>query len=233
MSKYFYFILGFFLIINLSCSRNKNNITNDYERKKSNIENIDIDQLIYDLKIADEKLTPREVVLRNGEKAYQYFKINSRKDLTEEEIKERISLGSSFYKRERELVKILLNKINSLGVNNRLEYIDSGAMGLWIPGQKLMILNTKLIKSGSFKFLNVLNHEIIHVAQSCFSNSLTSTPKRIGLPLNFNKSIQTNLDHKLYSKNTKEGLLIEREAYTYSDKEGASEKLLDKFCFKK
>ena len=231
MTRCFYFIFGFLVIINISCSRNNNKSINGYERKNSTIERIDIDQLIYDLKIADEKLTPKEVILSNGKTVYQYFKLNSRKDLTEEEIKERINLGSSFYERERDKIIKLLNKINSLNINNRLEYINSGAMGLWIPSQKLILLNTELIKSGSLIFLDVLNHEIIHVAQSCFSKSLTSTPKRIGLPLDFNKSIQTNLDHKLYSENTKEGLLIEREAYTYSDKDGVSEKLLDKFCF--
>jgi len=231
MTRCFYFIFSFLVIINISCSRNNNKSINGYERKNSTIERIDIDQLIYDLKIADEKLTPKEVILSNGKTVYQYFKLNSRKDLTEEEIKERINLGSSFYERERDKIIKLLNKINSLNINNRLEYINSGAMGLWIPSQKLILLNTELIKSGSLIFLDVLNHEIIHVAQSCFSNSLTSTPKRIGLPLDFNKSIQTNLDHKLYSENTKEGLLIEREAYTYSAKDDVSEKLLDKFCF--
>ena len=232
MNKYLYLTLGFLVIINFSCSTNNNESTNNYGRKNLINEKIDIDQLIYDLKIADQKLTPKEVVLSNGEKVYQYFKLNSRKDLTEKEIKKRINLGSSFYKRDREKIKILLNKVNSLNINNRLEYINSGAMGLWIPSQKLILLNTELIESGSNIFLDVLNHEIIHVAQSCFSNSLTSTPKRIGLPLDFNKSIQTNLDHKLYSKNTKEGLLIEREAYTYSDQDRAAEKLLDRFCFK-
>ena len=231
MKRYFFLILGFIVIINLSCSRNNYKTVNDYERKNSKIEKIDIDQLIFDLKIADQKLTPKEVVLSNGETVYQYFKLNSRKDLTEKEIKERMNLGSSFYKRERETIRTILNKINSLNINNRLEYINNRAMGLWIPSQKLIILNTELINSGSFIFLDVLNHEIIHVAQSCFSNSLTSTPKRIGLPLDFNKSIQTNLDHKLYSENTEEGLLIEREAYTYSNKDGVPEKLLDKFCF--
>ena len=232
MKKHFFLILGFLVILNLSCSRNNNKNSNNYKKENLNIQKIDIEQLIYDLKSADQKLTPKEVVLRNGEKVYQYFKLNSKKDLTEKEIKERINLGSSFYIRERARIKILLNKINSLNINNRLEYINSGAMGLWIPSQKLVLLNTELIKSGSYIFLNVLNHEIIHIAQSCFSNSLTSIPKRIGLPLDFNKSIQTNLDHKLYSKNTEEGLLIEREAYTYSDKDEAAEKLLDRFCFK-
>ena len=230
MNKYFYLIFSFLVILNFSCSRNTKN-SNNFERKTLNVEKIDIDQLIYDLKIADEKLTPKEVVLSNGNIVYQYFKLNSKKELTEKEIKERINLGSSFYKKERGKIKILLNKINSLNINNRLEYLNSGAMGLWIPSQKLILLNSELIKSGSYIFLDVLSHEIIHVAQSCYSNSLTSIPKRIGLPLDFNKSIQTSLDHKLYSKNTQEGLLIEREAYTYSDKDGAAEKLLDRFCF--
>ena len=96
MNKYFYLILSFFIILNFSCSRNNKTIKN-YERENLNIEKIDIDQLIYDLKIADQKLSPKEVVLSNGKRVYQYFKLSSRKDLTEKEIKERMNLGSSFF----------------------------------------------------------------------------------------------------------------------------------------
>ena len=83
---------------------------------------------------------------------------------------------------------------------------------------------------GSPTFLDVLRHESIHVAQSCFSNSKNNFPKRIGLPLEFSKEINLNLSHNVYSQNSKEVMYIEREAFSYSKIDGAAIKLLNKFC---
>ena len=83
---------------------------------------------------------------------------------------------------------------------------------------------------GSPTFLDVLSHEIIHVAQSCSTSSRKNFPKRIGLPLEFSKEINLNLSHNVYSRNSKEVMYIEREAFTYSKVDGAAIKLLNKFC---
>ena len=83
---------------------------------------------------------------------------------------------------------------------------------------------------GSPTFLDVLSHEVIHVAQSCFSGSRNKPPERIGLPLEFSKDLNLNLSHNLYSNKPEEVMNLEREAFTYSKFEGVAIKLLNNFC---
>ena len=83
---------------------------------------------------------------------------------------------------------------------------------------------------GSKTFLEVLRHEVIHVAQSCFSGSRLKTPQRIGLPLEYSKNLNINLDHNMYSKKSDEVINLEREAFTYSKEKGVAIKLLNDFC---
>ena len=103
-------------------------------------------------------------------------------------------------------------------------------MGTWTSSKNQILINNKTVKRGSRIFLEVLRHESIHVAQSCYHGSKNSYPKRIGLPLEFSKDLEMNLSHKLYSKNSAEGIALEREAFTYSKVDGAALKLLDQFC---
>ena len=83
---------------------------------------------------------------------------------------------------------------------------------------------------GSPTFLDVLSHEAIHVAQSCFSGSRNKFPERIGLPLEYSKDLNLNLSHNLYSNKPEEIMNLEREAFTYSKVEGVANKLLNNFC---
>ena len=119
---------------------------------------------------------------------------------------------------------------NELKINSRLDQIDNGALGLWIPSKDLIIIDYKVIDMGSPIFLDILRHEVIHVAQSCFGGSRKTFPKRIGLPLEFSRDINLNLSHKVYSTNSEEVIYIEREAFSYSKIDGAAMKLLNKFC---
>ena len=193
------------------------------------IPSINIQNLLENLLIADSKLTPR-LVLRDGKKIYNYTKLPGDDDLTVREVEERISLGKNYFKTDREQIAILLMKINELEIGNQLTNIESGALGTWTASKKEILIDYKVIKRGSRTFLDVLSHEAIHLAQSCYGGSKSSYPKRIGLPLEFSKDLETNLSHKLYKENSEEGIYIEREAFTYSKVKGAALKLLNKFC---
>ena len=147
-----------------------------------------------------------------------------------EEIKKRVLLGSDFYKNDREEIINLLIKINELKINNKLDYINSGALGLWIPNENSIIIDSRVVQMGSPTFLDVLSHEAIHVAQSCFGGSRTKTPQRIGLPVEYSKDLNLNLSHNLYSNKSVEVINLEREAFTYSKVKGVAFKLLNNFC---
>ena len=222
-----------FLIISFglsSCSSSNNNTLEINQRKNPTIiSSINIESLLSNLINADRKFTPK-VVLEDGRQIYRYKKVTGDNDLNLNEIKKRLSLGSDYFERDRANIKILLKKINDLKINNKIVDIESGALGTWTSSKNQILINNKTVKRGSRTFLEVLRHESIHVAQSCYRGSKNSYPKRIGLPLEFSKDLEFNLSHKLYSKNSEEGIALEREAFTYSKVDGAALKLLDKFC---
>jgi len=195
-----------------------------------NVDSININNLILELIEADRGLTPQLKYTNDGQSYYSYKKKPGEGDLSLSEIRKRIRLGSNFYEDERQNIKVLLKEINNLKIGNKLSNINSGALGIWIPNRNLLVIDLKVIKMGSPIFLDVLRHESIHIAQSCFNNSKNNFPKRIGLPLEFSKEINLNLSHNLYSQNSKDVILIEREAFSYSKIDGAAIKLLNKFC---
>ena len=151
-------------------------------------------------------------------------------EISIEQIKERVLLGPDFYEKDREMVIKLLKRINKLNINNKWDNIGSGALGLWIPIKDIIVIDYRVVEMGSAMFLNVLSHEVIHVAQSCFSGSRNNFPKRIGLPLEFSRDINLNLSHNLYSEKSKEVINLEREAFTYSKVKGVAIRLLNNFC---
>ena len=225
---YNFFLTIFFSLFLSSCSFSKNTFE-DKKKEEIAIPTINIKSLLENLIIADSKLTPR-LVLRDGKKVYNFTKLPGDYDLTVKELEERISLGANYFKTDREQIVILLRKINELEISNQLTNIKSGALGTWTASKKQILIDYKVVKRGSRTFLDVLSHEAIHLAQSCYGGSKNSYPKRIGLPLEFSKDLETNLSHKLYRENSEEGIYLEREAFTYSKVKGAALKLLNKFC---
>ena len=229
--KKYLFIFIFLLNLLISCSSQKGkntfeNFPNNYVNKDS----INLNDLRINLYKADKKLTPKLVLNNDGSSFYRYKRKPGEGEVSLEEIKKRIQLGSDFYKKDRENVMNLLKRINQLNINNKLDYIDSGASGLWIPNREFIIIDYKVIDMGSSIFLEVLRHEVIHVAQSCFSGSRLKTPQRIGLPLEYSKNLNINLDHNMYSKKSDEVINLEREAFTYSKEKDVAIKLLNDFC---
>ena len=226
IKKYFIFIL--FILLS-SCKNLPLKYEGDTKINKE-VKSIDINNLIVKLIESDKNLTPKLNFNKNGGSYFSYKKNLGEADLSLKEIKQRVSLGNKFYEKDREKIKILLGKINELKINNTLSYIESGALGLWIPSKEEIVIHYKVIDMGSPTFLDVLSHEIIHVAQSCSTSSRKNFPKRIGLPLEFSNEINLNLNHEVYSRNSEEVMYLEREAFTYSKVDGAALKLLVKFC---
>ena len=175
----------FFYLFNFCIAQDYKNSLRDSPNNFFSNQWIDLTNLRVNLLKADRKLTPKLIRNDDGSSFYNYLKRPGESEISLEEIKERISLGSDFYKNDREEVINLLKRINELKINNKLEHIDNGALGLWNPGKDTIFIDYRVIDMGSQTFLNVLSHEVIHVAQSCFSGSRKNFPERIGLPLCF------------------------------------------------
>ena len=228
--KFLLFFLFFFYLLS-SCSLNKNKIS--YEKLSMNYhknQSINLKDLRINLLKADKKLTPKLIQSKDGSTFYSYIKKPGEGEISLAEIKERVLLGPHFYNNDREKVINLLKRINELNINNKLEHIKSGALGLWIPSKEFIVIDYRVPEMGSSIFLNVLSHEVIHLAQSCFSGSRKNIPERIGLPLEFSRDLNLDLSHNLYINKSEEVMNLEREAFTYSKVEGVAIKLLNNFC---
>ena len=229
--KKYFFLIIFLLPLLISCSTPKRKNKIEYfSDNYFNNQSINLNNLRINLYKADKKLTPKLIRNKEGSTFYSYIKKPGEGEISLEEIKERVLLGPDFYKKDRDDVINLLKSINELKIRNKLEYIDTGALGLWIPSKDIIVIDYRVIEMGSPTFLDVLSHEAIHVAQSCFSGSRDQFPERIGLPLEFSTNLNLNLSHNLYSNKPEEVLNLEREAFTYSKVEGVAMKLLKNFC---
>ena len=229
--KKFLFGLLFLLPLLIYCSSpKKKNSFNNFSNNQTKNLSINVNNLIINLYKADKKLTPKLIHNNNGTSSYRYLKKPGEGEISLEEIKERMILGPNSYQKEREDILNLLKRINELKINNKLDYIKSGALGLWIPSDDTIVIDYRVVEMGSPTFLNVLSHEAIHVAQSCFSGSRNKFPKRIGLPLEYSTELNLNLSHNLYSKKSEEVINLEREAFTYAKEEGVAVRLLKEFC---
>ena len=227
-----YLITVFFLLpILISCSSTKKESSfKNFSNKQFNNKSIDLNTLIVNLYSADKKLIPKLIQNNNGTYNYRYIKRPGEREISLEEVKERVLLGPNFYNKDRESVINLLKRINELKINNSLDYIESGALGLWIPSNDIIVIDPRVVDMGSPTFLNVLSHEAIHVAQSCFSGSRKNFPERIGLPLEYSAELNLNLSHNLYRTKSEEVINLEREAFTYAKEEGVAIRLLNEFC---
>ena len=223
------FFLLFPILISFSFKKKENSLKNFANNQAIN-KSINIGDLRKNLYIADKKFTPKVIHNNDGTLTYKYIKKLGEDNISLEEVKERVSLGPNFYKKDREDIINLLKRINELKINNKLDYIDSGALGLWIPSDDTIVIDYRVVEMGSQIFLNVLSHEVIHVAQSCFSGSRNKFPERIGLPLEYSTELNLNLSHNLYSKKSEEVINLEREAFTYAKVEGEAIRLLNNFC---
>jgi len=224
-------IFSFLILFLFSCSpQNNQDSLKKLKTKIINNVSIDLDNLLINLEAADQRFIPKLVKNNDGTSFYTYLKKQGEGEVDLKELEKRILLGNDLYKNDRNKIIYLLKKTNELKINNELNKIENGALGLWIPSRDLIVIDFRVINMGSPIFLDILRHELIHVAQSCFSGSRKNFPKRIGLPLEFSKNINLNLSHNVYSQNPKEVMNIEREAFTYSKVNGAAIKLLNKFC---
>ncbi len=229
--KIFLLTLFFILPILISCSSpKKKNSFKNFSNNQINNQSINLNNLRINLYNADKKLIPKLIHNNDGTSTYRYIKKPDEGEISLEEIKERVLLGTNFYRKDREDVINLLKRINELKIKNKLDYIESGALGLWIPSDDTIVIDYRVVEMGSPFFLNVLSHEAIHVAQSCFSGSRNNFPERIGLPLEYSTELNLNLSHNFYSKQSEEVNNLEREAFTYAKEKGFAITLLNKFC---
>jgi hypothetical protein len=87
------------------------------------------------------------------------------------------------------------------------------------------------LKAGLNTFSRTLNHEVIHVIQSCSGGHVTSYPRPIGLVSKPNKKVMEMLLKPPYADKSAKILDLEIEAFMHQDRPDLVSKLLIQFCY--
>ena len=105
-----------------------------------------------------------------------------------------------------------------------------GAAGEWDPAARTMRIQPRVVAKGSVEFARVLNHEAIHVAQSCSNRGLRSRPRPLGLPSALPDHLTGVLNESAYSKASEQERQLEREAYANQTRLSLGAQLVRRHC---
>lgn len=134
------------------------------------------------------------------------------------------------WERERAVISRLLAQLRALGVTVVFaRLISPQALGQWTPQQRRLSLQPDLPEQGTRLFAQVLNHEAIHVAQSCAAGAATARPRLLGLGGSLTPSQRRLLQHPLYRRSL--GVqAVEREALAHQADLSLGVALLERHC---
>ena len=105
-----------------------------------------------------------------------------------------------------------------------------GAAGEWNPRRGELRLRPDVASKGTVNFARVLNHEAIHVAQSCKRGSFYARPRLLGLGRSLSASGRRSLQQPLYAKVSRKQRLLEEEAYANQEQLNLGWELLARHC---
>lgn len=172
------------------------------------------DALLERLAEADRSWIPRAELLPDGRIRYVYKRRAGDPELSIPQIKALIESPPTF-QRERLAIGALLADLRTAGVRIELaQPRKPGAAGEWDPAERTIRIQPRVVGKGSLEFAKVLNHEAIHVAQSCsVYGRLRTTPKPLGLHEQLPESLASVLEEPIYRQASATEQRLEREAY--------------------
>lgn len=186
--------------------------------------------LLAKLREGDARWIPRVENLPDGGTRYHYRRRPGDPPLTLEQIRTLIAMPPS-YDAERESVVSLLRTLQAAGVQIQLiKPRKPGAAAEWDASARTMRINPSVVANGSLDFARVLNHEALHVAQSCKAGGLRSAPRKLGLPVKDSPHLQEQLRSTVYSEASDLERSLEAEAYAHQNQLGLGEELLARHC---
>lgn len=186
--------------------------------------------LLEQLAEADRQWLPSVVPLPGGGLRYTYKRRVGDPPLTLAQLRQLVA-NPPTYSRERQVISGLLQALELRGVRLLLtQPRKPGAAGEWEPRRTTIRIRPDVIAKGTRNFARVLNHEVIHVAQSCRGGSLRARPQRLGLPDQPPPALERHLQDPAYAGASPRELALEREAYANQERLGLGQQLLQRFC---
>lgn len=186
--------------------------------------------LLQQLAVADRQWLPRAETLPSGAVRYHYRRRANEPKLSVAELRALIANPPNFGA-ERLAIGELLRVLAKAGVRLELgKPRRAGAAGEWDPAARTIRIQPRVVSRGSVEFFLVLNHEAIHVAQSCSNRGLRSSPRPLGLPTALPSDLMGVLSESVYSKATALERQLEREAYANQSRIALGAQLVLRHC---
>ena len=195
------------------------------------IKGSNIDFVLKLLRKADKRNSPKILINPDRSKSITYKKNNFEKKLSQKELLYLIKNPES-YLQEQKFIKESLNFLNNLGLSIVLsDFQKEQGSAYWVPKNKLIKIKKNAIEGGSLTFATIINHEMIHIAQSCKGGSISSFPELIGINKKMSREKETFLSSNVYKNLSKYEISLEKEAYNYQENLSAGRYLITKFCY--
>jgi hypothetical protein len=186
--------------------------------------------LLAQLTAADREWLPRVERLADGRNRYVYKRRAGEAPLSLEQVKALLRNPPSF-DREHGAIRQMLGSLERSGVVVLLEQPRKpGAAGEWNPRRAELRIRPDVPGKGSVEFARVLNHETIHVAQSCRGGGLRAQPKPLGLSRQLDARARQHLAEPLYAKASARERVLEEEAYAGQGQLSLGTQLLAAHC---
>ena len=200
------------------------------EKYQLKIKDSNIDFILRILKKADKRNSPKIITNPDNSKSIIYKKTNFQMELSQKDLIYLIKNPRNFYQ-EQNFVEESLKFLNNLGISVfLLELNDEKGSAYWLPEKQIIKIDSKTLNEGTLTFAKILNHEMIHVAQSCKGGSINSFPKLIGLNEKLNEEKNYLLSSEVYKNLPKYQISLEKEAYSYQDNLSTGQYLINQFC---
>lgn len=169
--------------------------------------------LLEDLQEADRQWIPTAEPLAGGGTRFLYRRRAGEPELTVAELQALIDSPPDHGEKRRTIAD-LLSVLEQVGVQVQLvEPKKTGAAGEWDHANRTLRIKPAVVEKGTVDFAQVLNHEAIHVAQSCAAGGLRSVPRTLGLSQEVPTELKIHLDDPLYAGASDWEKALEREAY--------------------
>lgn len=177
------------------------------------LEGVAPEALLQQLAAADQAWVPRLEQLPDGRSRYAYQHRRGDPPLSLEEIRA-LRRNPPTFDQERQAIVQLLDVLAAAGVRIQITAPrKDGAAGEWDPRQRTLRIKPSVLERGSAEFAAVLNHEAIHVAQSCSQGHVSASPRPLGIDDRLPATRATVLTEPLYLSASSLEQHLEREAY--------------------
>jgi hypothetical protein len=178
----------------------------------------------------DRRWLPRAERLPDGRTRYIYRRRRGEPPLSLAQI-QALLRNPPRYEEDRQAIAGLLEQLRSLGVRVELKPARAaGAAGEWDPSRATVRIRPDVAGLGSRAFARVLNHEAIHVAQSCRGGGVRRPPRPLGLSRRLTEETAVLLAAPPYRRIPPLARQMEEEAFAHQDDLSSGRTLLARLC---